>query len=64
MDDPNSINMASILDDPEGFYEKYSKNIDCKLQYLMGGHVPPVAWSIVRLEQSASIAMQFRMEHP
>ena len=23
MDDPNSINMASILDDPEGFYEKY-----------------------------------------
>ena len=23
MDDPNSINTASILDDPEGAYEKY-----------------------------------------
>ena len=23
MDDPNFITMASILDDPEGFYEKY-----------------------------------------
>ena len=40
MDDPNSINMASILDDPEGFYEKYSKKYGLQATVSYGWACP------------------------
>ena len=46
MDDSNSINMASILDDPEGFYRKY------KLQATVSyGWACPI-WGMVKSPNS------------